>query len=62
MPSSRGWLLEVVSSEENRYRRWHLTLSCGCVVTRTAMKKPKRARCELQRGCKWRTEGVAHAG
>lgn len=46
------------------YKRYQLTLSCGCVLTRTANRRPKsgRARCEVQPQCKWRVKEVADAG
>jgi hypothetical protein len=59
-----GWMQLVDRVEPLRYGRYQLTLSCGCVLTRTANRRPKsgRARCEKQPQCKWRMTEVVHAG
>jgi hypothetical protein len=56
-----GWIQPVVSRSVRDYGRVALELKCGCVVTRMARSEPKRARCELQRACKWNQE-VRRAG
>jgi hypothetical protein len=56
--SHPGWIQDVVSRFVGEYGRVALALKCGCVVVRSVKTEPKRARCEKQRGCKWRTPEI----